>query len=113
MTRLELAGAAAAFLILGAVTAVVQLRWLPSGRVKTVLVFLAGVSVIGSLRIAAIPPWWFAGEKAGFGIATWLLLWAFVSGDPPEAREFGRPLLTAMGLTVLALNVVAFVMARL
>jgi hypothetical protein len=29
MTRLEVAGAAAAFLILGAITAVVRLRWLP------------------------------------------------------------------------------------
>jgi uncharacterized membrane protein len=108
MTDQQLTMVAISLLIVAAITVVVQLKWLRTGRLKTVVVFLSGAGVAGALRIAGVPPWWFAGEKGGFGFAVSLLLWAWVTDHPAEAREFGRPLLLGMGLTVLALNVVAF-----
>jgi hypothetical protein len=113
MTTDQLVFIAISFLILAAITAAAQFRWLPRGRAKVAIVFLSGVAIIIPLRLAAIPPWWFEGEMAGFGIAVMLLLWAFVSAGNADGRTFGRPLLLGMGITVLAINVVAAVQGRL
>jgi hypothetical protein len=91
------------FAILIVVTALETLHWLPKGRAKFVILFVAGVSMMAVLRAANIPPDWFDGGKEGFGIAVTLLLWAFVTRGPSE-RSFGVPLLTGMGGTLVALN---------
>jgi hypothetical protein len=104
MNEFPLAPIVTAFVILIAITLAAQFRWLPDGRPRTVLVFLAGVAIVVSLRIGGVPPWWFDGEAGGFGLALSLLLGGFVSD-----RTFGRPLLYAMSLVLFVLNVAAHV----
>lgn len=100
---------AAAFVILALITAAAQFRWLPSGRTKTVLVFLAGVAVVLSLRFAQLPPAWFSASKSAFALALSLTAGAFL-GRSTEERSFAFPLLFGMGLTLLGANVVQLVM---
>jgi hypothetical protein len=104
---------AISMLILAAITCASQFRWLKPGRVQRAIVFTTGIAIVLVLRIGGIPPWWFAGEGEGFGLAVSLLAWGFVSDRAPDARDFGPPLLYAMALTLLVLNGVAFVLERL
>jgi hypothetical protein len=113
MSSQELGGVIVAFVIIAAVTAAAQFEWLGSGNFKRIFVFIAGAAAVGSLFMAGIPPWWFAGEKAGFGLSVSLLLGAWIASRNPGERTFGRPLLAGMGWTLLAINIVRFVLARL
>jgi hypothetical protein len=100
---------AASLLILAIITAVVQLRWLRPGRVQTVLVFLAGIAAVASLWAAGVPPAWFAGEKAGFGITASLGLGAILyRTSDGDARAFGFPLLLGMSMTLFVANAVGY-----
>ena len=107
MSRSELTSVAAAFLILAVVTALAQFRWLRPGRVQTVVVFLGGVGAVAALWAAGLPPQWFAGTTAGFGLAVSLALGAWVTRAGDE-RAFGLPLLLGMSLTLLVANVLTF-----
>lgn len=113
MKNFSLAPFAIATLILAAITCAAQFRWLKPGRVQRVIVFVTGVAIVLILRVGGISPWWFSGEGASFGLAVSLLAWAFVSDRAPDARDFGPPLLYAMAFTLLVLNGIAFVYARL
>lgn len=109
MTGEQIACVTASFVILAVITAAVQFGWLPSGMPQTVLVSVAGASIVVALRVAGIPPWWFAGTKAGFVFSMSLILSGLASGGSAEARAFGLPLLLGMGLTLLTINIVAFI----
>lgn len=89
------------------VSAAAQWNWIPRGRVRTAVVFLAGVVVILTLRTGGVPPAWFAGGKVGFGLAASFLVSGALTRRG-EARDFGLPLFLGLGLTLLALNVVQF-----
>ncbi|HYC88736.1 MAG TPA: hypothetical protein VEO54_05960 [Thermoanaerobaculia bacterium] len=109
MSGTQITFVAASFLILAAITAFVQFRWLPPGRVQSVSVFIAGVAVVTALWIAGLPPKWFAGAKSGFGITLSFGLGALLArAGSGEKRAFGFPLLLGMSLTFLAANVLAF-----
>lgn len=109
MSGSQMAFVAAAFVILAAITAAVQLRWLRPGRTQTIVVFLAGVAVVGSLWAAGLPPAWFAGTKSGFGLALSLAVGALLArAKAGDARAFGFPLLSGMSLTLLVANVLTF-----
>ena len=108
MTGEQVFFVAVAFVILIAITAAAQFKWLRQGLVNTILIFTAGVAVIASLRIAGLPPSWFAGSAAGFGLAGSLMLGAFVS-RAGEERAFALPLLGGMGLALLLTNVLTVV----
>lgn len=108
MTGVQVGSVTTAFVILALITAAAQFGWLPAGTPRTVLVFVAGAGIVVALRVAGIPPRWFAGTKAGFGFSTSLILSGLISGGA-DARAFGLPLLLGMGLTLLGLNIVAFV----
>ena len=99
---------AATFVIIAAVTVAAQFRWLRSGKVKTVVLFIAGVLAIVCLRLANIPPKWFDGSRGAFLLAIGFLLTGWVT-RAGEAREFGFPLMMGMGLTTLVLNAVALI----
>ena len=99
---------AAAFVIIAAITAVVQFRWLRIGRVQRVITFVCGVLAMLCLWASGLPPSWFAASWAAFVLIISLLLWAFVLRGTDE-RSFGVPLLLGMGLTLLVANVVALV----
>jgi hypothetical protein len=98
------------FVILALVTLAVQFRWLRPGRVRTVLVFLAGIGIVASLWAAGLPPKWFSGTKSGFGIAASLAVGALLAraSNHDERRGFGVPLLSGMSLTLLLANVLTF-----
>ena len=109
MREAELVGVAGSFAILIAITALEMLRWLPAkGKLKFVLVFLAGAAIIGSLRATGIPPWWFDGEKEAFGLAVTLLLSGFVA-ERENGRTYGLPLFFGMGAALVVLNVLPHV----
>lgn len=113
MTGQELGGVIAAFVLLAAITAAAQFGWLGSGNFKRIFVFIAGMAVVLALFVGGIPPWWFAGGKGGFGLSVSLLLGAWVSGRNAEELAFGRPLLSGIGWTLMVINIVRFVLARL
>lgn len=94
--------------ILGAVTLIATRQWLRPGRAAAAVYAVAGCAIIGLMYFHDIPPWWFDGGRAGFGLCATLLASAFVLGSRSE-RAFGRPLLLGMGVTLLALNVAAHV----
>lgn len=101
----QVAGIAAAFVILIVVTVLEMRHRLPArGRFKFTLVFLAGAAIVGALYTTGIPPSWFEGEKEGFGLAVMLLLSGFVA-EREKGRSFGLPLLFGMGVTLVVLNV--------
>jgi hypothetical protein len=105
----QIAGVVAAFAILIVITLLEMRRWLPArGRFKFALVFLAGAGIVGSLWTTGIPPWWFDGEKEGFGVAVTLLLSGFVA-QREAGRSFGLPLLIGMGATLVVLNLLPHV----
>ena len=109
MTPAQITFVAAAFLILGAITAVVQFRWLRPGRTQTILVFLAGVAVVASLWAADLPPEWFAATKSAYGLTLSLGVGALLArANGGDARAFGFPLLAGMSLTLLVANVLTF-----
>ena len=108
MSEGQIVFVSAALVILITVTMAVQFRWLPQGRAKTIVVFLAGMATVVSLRIAALPPDWFSGSKSGFAIALGLALSAFVLRGVEE-RSFGFPLLMGMASTLLIANAIAAV----
>ena len=109
MTGLEIGCIIIVFVLLAVITAAAQFGWLPSGTPKTVLVSIAGIGIVVALRVANIPPWWFAGEKAGFGMAASLIIWGLVNGmGAGDERAFGMPLLLGMGIPLLLLNIAAF-----
>lgn len=103
MSDQELWCIAAVFAVIIVVTAAEMLHWLPKGRAKFVILFVAGVTAMAMMRVANIPPDWFDGSGEGFGISTMFLFWGFVSSGK-DGRGFGLPLLTGMGGTLLALN---------
>lgn len=112
MNQDELVFIAAAFVIIAVITAAAQFKWLPRGKVGAAMIFVAGCAAILALRLAGIPPSWFAGTWAGFGMAIFFLLSGYVT-HAGEERNFGLPLLLGMGLTLLAANVVQFVAKHL
>ncbi len=97
-----------AFVILSVITAAAQFKWLGQGRIRTVLVAIAGVAAVLALRLAELPPTWFDGTKTGFGLALSLVLGGLVTRGAEE-RGFGLPLLMSMGLTLLAANLIEVV----
>ena len=104
MTDDQVVFLATAFVILLGITLAAQFRWLGKGRVKTVLVFIAGVASVVALYLAGLPPAWFSGSASGFGVALSLGLGAFVFRTAEE-KAFGVPLLLGMGLSLLLANV--------
>ena len=112
MTGDQIVFLAAAFLILALITVAAQFHWMGEGRLKSVLTFISGVLTIVSLRLAELPPAWFAGTASGFGIALSLTVGSFL-GRTAEERSFGFPLLFGMGLTLFVANVVQAVMNAL
>lgn len=107
MTSLQAGSFVASLVILFATAGAVQLGWLGDGRAKMVVVFLAGVSVILSLRLGGLPLWWFSASKGAFGLAASLIVGAFLSSIASE-RSFQLPLLLGLGLTLLIVNIVQF-----
>jgi hypothetical protein len=105
MTGLQIGTLTAALVILLGVAGLAQLGWLPRGKGRTAVVFAAGVAVSLSLGIAGLPPLWFSGSKAAFGMAASFTLGAFAF-SAGEERSFGLPLLLGMGLTLLLFNIV-------
>ena len=103
---------AAAFVILIAITLAAQFKWLPEGRVKFILVLISGVAVILALRLAQLPPSWFSGSAASFGLALSLSAGAFL-GRSADERSFGLPLLLGMGGSLLVLNIIELISKRL
>lgn len=95
----------ATFAILAAVTALEMLHWLPKGRAKFAMLFVAGVSMVVLLYTAGIPPDWFAGDAEGFVLGGTLLVSGLVTSG--KGKSFGLPLLSGMGMTLLVLNVLA------
>jgi hypothetical protein len=112
MSRDQTVFVAAAFLVLILVTLGAHFRWLRSGRAGTTVCFAAGVSVIVALRIAGMPPVWFEGSGAGFGIALSFLAGAFVARGQ-EGGWFGVPLFLGLGLALGVVNAVAWGSSRL
>lgn len=101
----QIVGIAAAFAILIVVTLLEMRRWLPArGKLKFALMFLGGAAIVGALYTTGIPPWWFEGDREGFGLAVMLLLSGFVA-ERENGRTFGLPLLFGMGTTLVVLNV--------
>lgn len=94
------------FLILGMVTLVAMKNWLRPGWPSRIVYGSAGCAIVLWMYFVHVPPDWFDGEGEGFWIALSLLLCAFVLGSRSE-RTFGRPLLVAMGVTLLVLNLYA------
>ena len=106
-TQQVVAFATCLVLVLG-IGGAAQLRWLGSGRTKTVVVFLASSGAILSLAMGGLPPWLFSGAKGAFGLAGTLLVSAFL-GRTDEERSFGKPFFLGLGLTLLVLNVIQMV----
>ena len=96
---------AATFIIIALATLAAQFHWLPEGRAKSVILFVAGVAAIVALVLADIPPLWFSGSKRGFLMALTFAAMAFVA-RPGEGRAFGFPLGMGMAATMLIVNVV-------
>jgi hypothetical protein len=82
-----------------------QFRWLPEGKARTVLVFLAAAGAMASLLMTGLPPQWFAGGKTGFGIALSMSFGAIIPGAPDE-QSFRRPFFLGTGLVLLTANIV-------
>ena len=112
MNKDQLVFIAAAFVIIAVITAAAQFKWLPGGKVGATLIFIAGCGAVLSLRLAGVPPAWFAGGWSGFGMALFFLLSGYVTHAGDE-RNFGLPLLLGMGLTLLGANAVQFVAKHL
>ena len=91
-------------LILG-IGVAAQLKWLPEGKAKTVIIFIAGAGAMLSLRLSGLPPAWFEGSKTGFGIGLTFLVSAFL-GRTLEERAFGYPFFLGLGLVMLIANVI-------
>jgi len=104
--QLVFAGASMVIIMLIALAA--QFHWLPGGKAKTVVVFIAGSSAIVALWLAGIPPSWFSGSKTGFGMTLFFLASAII-GKTEEETSFRMPLMLGVGLTMLVANVVGFV----
>ena len=94
--------------IIGAVTLIATKQWLRPGRVSAAVYASAGIATALLMYFHDIPPDWFDGGRAGFGIAVMLLAWAFVLSSRSE-RAFGRPLLLGMAGTLLVFNIAAHV----
>jgi hypothetical protein len=112
MTGDQVVFLASAFVILVAITLAAQFRWLGNGKVKTVLVCIAGVASVVALRLVGLPPSWFSGSGTGFGMAVSFGLGAFVFRTAEE-KAFGLPLLLGMGLTLLLANVAELISKHL
>jgi hypothetical protein len=112
MTDDQIVFLASAFVIFLAITLAAQFRWLGNGRVKTVLVFISGLASVVALRLAGLPPSWFSGSAAGFGMAVSFGLGAFVFRTAEE-KAFGLPLLLGMGLSLLIANVAELISRHL
>lgn len=109
MRESQVVGIAGSFAILIVITLLEWRRWLPAkGKLKFVLVLLAGAAIVGCLRATGIPPWWFDGEKEAFGMAVTLLLTGFVA-ERENGRTFGLPLLFGMSAALVVLNVLPHV----
>jgi hypothetical protein len=108
VNRDQLVFAGAAMVIIMVIALAAQFHWLPGGKAKTVLVFIAGSSAILALWLAGIPRSWFSGSKTGFGMTLFFLASAIV-GKTKEETSFRMPLMLGMGLTMLVANVVGLV----
>jgi hypothetical protein len=75
MTFAQAVWIAATFVIILGAAAAAQFGWLPRSRARFPLVFIAGCAAVISLRLAAIPPSWFAGSLTGFGCAALPFRW--------------------------------------
>jgi uncharacterized membrane protein SirB2 len=108
MTGTQIFFVALSFVIIAAITAIAQFKWLNDGPVKTTLTLLSGVAVILSLRIAELPPAWFSASKTAFVLALSLTAGAFL-GRTAEERSFAFPFLLGLGVTLLVANLVELV----
>jgi len=99
---------AAAFVLVLGIAVLAQWGWLPRGKSKTVIVFVAGVATIVCLRLAELPPSWFDGAKTGFALAFTLMI-SSILGKTEDERSFGLPLLLGLGLTLFVANVVELI----
>jgi hypothetical protein len=103
MSQFEGTAIIAVFAILAAVTLCAWRRWLPPGKMRTVLYTLAGAGVIVLLWSADIPPDWFDGAGEGWWIAGTFLAMAFV-GDG-GVKSGLRAFLLSLGIALAAFNV--------
>ena len=108
MNKDQLVFAGAAMVIIMLIALAAQFHWLPHGRAKGILIFIAGSSAIIALWLAGIPPAWFSASKTGFGMTLFFLASAIV-GKTKEETSFRMPLMLGAGLTMLAANVLGFV----
>lgn len=100
--ELSLIGIAMLTILLASIAA--WRNWLPSGKLKSVLLFIAGALPIVLLFLANIPPKWFSGSAVGFGLGATMLASAF-SGRTAEEKSFRVPFLSGFGIALLAVNV--------
>jgi hypothetical protein len=99
---------AAMFVIIALATVAAHFRWLRSGKVKTAVIFIAGVLAAVCLSLGGIPPKWFDGTGGAFLVALGFLVTGFAA-RAGEAREFALPLMIGMGLTLLVVNAIALI----
>jgi len=108
MTGAQVVFLAASLVIVLGIALLAQFGWLPRGKAKTVIVFIAGAVTILCLRLAVLPPAWFDGAKTGFSLAFTLML-SSILGKTEDERSFGFPLFFGMGITLFVANVVELV----
>jgi hypothetical protein len=104
MNETQIYGVSGAFIVLAGITVAVTRNWLPLNNARPVIVFVAGVLIILSLRFAGLPPIWFAGGAKGFGMVVFFAATAFVGIGQPD--RFQWPLCLGMALTLLVCNVI-------
>jgi hypothetical protein len=108
MNKDQIVFVGAAFVFIALIALAAQFKWLPDGRRKTVLIFIAGTATALSLWLADMPPAWFSASRTGFGMTLFFLLSSIV-GKTREETSFGMPLMLGMGLTMLVANVLRLV----
>lgn len=96
----------AAFAILAIAVLIASRQWLQPGVFSAIVYAIAGAAIILLLWRARVTLDWFHGGTWGFIIGFTLFASAF-AGRTASERSFRLPFLGAMGLTMLAVNVVA------
>ena len=104
MTELQVAAFLISLVLILGISVAAQFGWLGEGRMKTVLVFLAGAGAMGALAAGGLPPMWFKGSLGGFSLGAAFTISAFL-GSRTE-RSFRRPLFLGLGLVLLSVNAV-------
>lgn len=106
MTNEQMVHVVLAIALILVIALLAQFKWLPRGKPKLVLVFLAGSAAMGLLWIAELPPTWFSASKEGFGLSVSFLIGSMLGSSNPEEVTFRRPFFLGIGLTLLIANLV-------